>query len=98
MSEFPSLESVLAQHSRRIDPNHPAYGACRSCGFDPDVTPGTKDFAAHLADAWRSACEVRTVEQLDALPDGVILLGPNGNLTVNKLPALVIWHPSWVRP
>lgn len=40
---------VLAEHSRRTDPNHPAWPKCH-CGFDPEAPTEGDTWAEHAAD------------------------------------------------
>lgn len=57
---------TLFEVLRRTDPNHPTYG--------------TPEFADHQAAAWREACTVRTVEQLDALPPETVIKTEGGSI------------------
>ena len=70
MSDFPSLAELLAQHGFLSTMNICAcqHGLNGNFGLmNPD------QWRAHVAAAWREACTIRTVEQLDALPAGAIV-------------------------
>ncbi|WFN94145.1 MULTISPECIES: hypothetical protein [Gordonia] len=70
----------------------------------------TEEHAEHVADTWREARTVQTVEELDALPVGTILRCGYGRvweklaghrrfsgMEVGKdlgVPALVVWTPE----
>jgi hypothetical protein len=66
MSEFPSLSGHIAGHTYLF-----GFETNCSCGH-----PGIwtwDDYRAHLADAWRAACEVRTVDQVLIIPAGTVI-------------------------
>lgn len=80
MTDFPSLAQVLARHESMRDP----YRRCQVCICDrwSDTDHGDNGHhthVAHQADAWREACTIRTVEELEALPDGATVRGANGH-------------------
>ncbi len=101
--QFPSLADVLAQHRW-----YPQTNGC-FCG-NPRYMPWADHFD-HQAEIWREACTVTTVEQLDALPEDVVILdgcGAAGRKVRGvwwwtgtadpfepDLPARVIHNPDW---
>lgn len=56
----PRLEDVIAQE----------LGWSR-----PEFEPSYEDWARRVSAVWREVCTIRTVEQLDALPDEAIVRG-----------------------
>lgn len=67
----------------------------------PRLQDVLKEHPAHQAAVWREVCTVRTVEQLDALPDRAVLAVRVDRVlyryavTGDDLPALLVWHPDW---
>ena len=64
-----NLPEVLAQHR--------PYGLDCSC-YRP--INSNDDWSRHANEAWREACTIRTVEQLDALPEGAIVRDRGGRV------------------
>lgn len=65
MPEIPTHAQVLKDHAL-------FQGSCL-CGW-PEDAPGLHDHAEHQAAAWREACTITTVDQLDALPVGSVVM------------------------
>ena len=74
----PDLAEVLAAHRRCFYPDGPAFCACNQWSY-PDRTGGTEHHA-HQAQAWRDACTITTVEQLDRVPAGAIVQSAAGSI------------------
>lgn len=76
----PRLQDVLAEHRLTVSfADGFMSGTCAGCGWTQDVDQshrsGIELHADHQAAVWREACTIRTVEQLDALPDGAVVRG-----------------------
>lgn len=76
-AEFPTLAEVHAEHQPAPFPS-----SCCRCGVDLADGEHRADrwdiaHGEHVEQAWREACTIRTVEQLDALPDGAIVADCN---------------------
>lgn len=81
-AEFPSLADVFAEHM------HQAFGACpQMLTAGPDTDDLVDRYAKAAATAWLEARTIRTVEQLDALPPGAIVLTASPRL----IPSTCIW-------
>lgn len=85
MSEFPTLEKVVAVHrwSGRLGNFWDAR--CTGCSWRGDIRNTGKSatglHAEHVQEVWREACTITTVEQLGSLPVGVILIDPDVQFT-----------------
>lgn len=66
----PSMRDVAAQHRWSMIKH--------GCLCDDERTYG--EWPAHFAAAWREVCTIRTVEQLDALPEGAIIRDRGGRV------------------
>lgn len=82
-AEFPALAAVVRQHRlvTYLDKSSgslwigswPTRYRCE-CGWVSDESDCTRtDHPEHVESAWREVCTVRTVEQLDGLPDHAIV-------------------------
>lgn len=95
--EFPQLAAVVDKHTPSGAEGHVQCW----CG---EQFHAFREHADHVADAWREACTIRTVEELDALPQFAVVRDRVGTIWENcwasriVLPALLIWHPDWERP
>ena len=71
MNQPPDLAEVLAAHTY-----YEEFGLCRCrLGKDYDYGFDSETWYHHAAQAWRDACTIRTVEQLNApeLPEGTLI-------------------------
>lgn len=67
-AECPTLAGVIAAHPEGQDWGIP-NGECTEC---EEYTSAT--WAEHIESAWREACTIRTLEELNALPVGSIVV------------------------
>lgn len=78
LREVPRLQDVLSWHRWYRDEVNPPAGRC-SCHWlddrveEPRVFRNVAEHEAHQADAWREACMIRNVAELDALPVGSVI-------------------------
>jgi hypothetical protein len=63
-AEFPTLAEVLTQHRWQM---FNAVCRCKAMEVTHDEHP------AHQAEMWREVCTIRTVAELDALPDDSVI-------------------------
>lgn len=84
--KFPSLAEVLAAHRWSI--------ITHRCRCEDPATMG--EWAQHVSDAWREACTIRTVGQLNELPVGSVIRAihdpDNDHEVLEKLPPYGNWH------
>lgn len=82
-----SLEQHLADHAqstRYVDGAPHCACKCGAWMADADDRRPTQAHRAHVADAWRESRTVRTVEELDALPNGSIYVSDAEGLAEQK--------------
>jgi len=70
VSEFPSLAEVLQDHPILDGGNGCGCGRWHAWTKDGELNGCWEE---HAQDAWREACAITTVEQLDALPVGSVI-------------------------
>lgn len=75
MSAPPDLAEVLAAHRPNLISS--VWDACQ-CGWVPSLDGHT--LTAHQAQAWRDACTITTVEDLDRVPSGAIVRSSAGSI------------------
>ena len=81
MSEFPTLAEVLAPHADYVS-NGVRYCTCGTWGDDSETAQHSRlAFMTHVREVWMDACTITTVEQLESLPVGVILIYPDVQFT-----------------
>lgn len=76
-AEFPSLAEVFRKHLLLdfLDTNGNHLPPECYCGwYSPDEYRTRIEHPDHVEQMWREACTVTTVEQLDALPEGTVIL------------------------
>jgi hypothetical protein len=77
MSDFPSLAEVVTEHRWMGPLGYDWLTKCSGCGWGGDTRNTGKTcislHAEHVEQKWREACTVRTIDQLDALPEGSLL-------------------------
>lgn len=74
MREFPTLADVIDKHTPSGAEGHVTCW----CG---EQFSSFREHAEHVAAAWRDACTIRTVEELDALPFGAVVRTECGSIT-----------------
>lgn len=88
----PRLQVVLATHQatrRAIDSPTGSAWACL-CG-EPHS-------AAHIAAAWREACTIRTVQELESLPFEVVVRDASGEVWAHSDTRLGLLYGFWIQP
>lgn len=80
-AEFPTLAEVVAKHRWVSKSSTTRYVAGCACGWELDIAnthrTGLQLHGEHVEQVWREACTIRTVEQLDALPDRSVVFAAN---------------------
>ena len=75
-ASFPTLAEVAAEHW--VDYN---IGACDGCARRyTNIGTVNAEHGQHVAQVWREACTIRTVEQLDALPPETVIKTEGGSI------------------
>lgn len=89
-TEFPSLAEVLATHKQ-----DDIAGRTVLCACDHEFNTANRH-AEHQAAVWAESCTIRTREQLDALPDGVVIDDDHGEIWAKYSGANYgpWWHPA----
>lgn len=103
MSDRDVIAETIAAHALYYDEFGPHIHVC-ACGWhvpdeleeeylDGNVEKFTLAHAAHVAAALRESRTVRTVEELDVLPVGTVILASGYTYELEE-PALVLWRPE----
>jgi hypothetical protein len=74
--DFPTLADLIADHTRVDEWGGPEW----DCGANEHCDGGGtsyEDYAAHIQAEWLKSRIIETVDQLDALPDGAVVLADN---------------------
>ncbi|MFV8169876.1 hypothetical protein [Mycolicibacterium peregrinum] len=82
--KFPTLAEVLDKHRQGIV--HDGWWECYDCGKPHN--------AEHQAAAWRDACTITTVEQLDTLPEASVIHVPHKRTASSIEKRHGLWWPS----
>jgi hypothetical protein len=87
-AEFPSLAEVLAKHLHNDEGGGHVWCSCEShAQFGQLEVISEATYLAHIERRWLEARTIRTVDQLDTLPPGAIVLTASPRL----IPSSCIW-------
>jgi hypothetical protein len=90
MSDFPGLSDFLSGH---LDVTENSIHPECTCGWEQNDDSGVGPYwRDHIEAAWRKACAIGTVEQLQDLPKGCVIRGLTG--AVFEKFADARWYPS----
>ena len=88
MAEFPTLDQLVLDHT----PSGAEGSVTCWCG---KRFASFGDHSTHVSAAWREACTIRTVKQLDALPADSVVITPTSRITYQKARSSIrVWYSS----